>query len=85
MIGTMKILPLQIPHVPTEQAINNALILHNKEQKNSYNVLTNNCEHFVNYIRYNKAISRQIQRIQKIVLFGICALFLFKNTKNPKK
>jgi len=38
-----------------------------------------------NYIRYNKAISRQIQRIQKIVLFGICALFLFKNTKNPKK
>ena len=81
MIGTMKVLPLQIPHVPTEQAINNALIFHSKESKDSYNVVTNNCEHFVNYVRYNKAISRQIQRIQKIVLFGICALFLLKLPK----
>jgi cell wall-associated NlpC family hydrolase len=79
MIGTLKILPLQIPHVPTEQAINTAMQL--KDDDNTYNVLTNNCEHFVNYIRYNNRKSIQIRRVKNILLFSLgvfCAFCKYK-------
>jgi len=79
MIGTMKILPLQIPHVPTEQAINTAMQL--KDDDNTYNVLTNNCEHFVNYIRYNNRKSIQIRRIRNMLLLSVgvfCAYCKYK-------
>ena len=78
MVGTMKILPLQVPRVPTENAIETALELTIKD--NTYNVLTNNCEHFVNFIRYNNRVSIQIQKIKKYLVFGLYALWVYKKS-----
>ena len=77
MVVTMKILPLQVPRVPTEKAIETALELTEKDI--TYNVLTNNCEHFVNFIRYNNRVSIQIQKFKKYIIFGIYTLLVFKN------
>jgi cell wall-associated NlpC family hydrolase len=77
MKGTMTILPLHIHRVPTEVAINNAFELINKN--NTYNVLTNNCEHFVNFVRYNTHVSKQIQTIKKYVICGIYTLYVLWN------
>ena len=79
MVGTMKILPLQMPHVPTEQAIATALELTTKD--NTYNVLTNNCEHFVNYVRYHNRVSNQIQKIKQIFIISVYALLVFTFNK----
>ena len=79
MVGTMKILPLQMPHVPTEQAIATALEL--TETDNSYNVLTNNCEHFVNYVRYHNRVSNQVQKIKQFIIIGLYALMVLKFNK----
>ena len=75
--GKMRIVPLitHIPHVHTEKAIETALELFHKD--NTYNILTNNCEHFVNYLRYEKQVSNQIQRIKKCIIISLYMLLIF--------
>ena len=72
MSGEMKIIPLQMHRVPTDKAIERAFEL--CAHDNTYNILTNNCEHFVNFVRYNNAVSNQIQNIKKCI---ICCLYTF--------
>ena len=68
IIGQMETVPLKLIRVPTEQAIGKALIL---QDSMKYNILTSNCEHFVNFVRYNKIDSRQITNLKRFFSIGI--------------
>lgn len=76
MRGVCRVVPLHMHRVSTEKAIERAYELITKD--NTYNVLTNNCEHFVNFVRYNNRISKQVQFIKKCIVFGIYGLFIYK-------
>ena len=77
MIGTFEVIDLDMIRVPTEQAIDKAFGLHESGTV-GYNALTSNCEHFVNFVRYNKTSSKQIQNIKKCISTILFTLFILK-------
>uniref|UniRef100_A0A914ZG07 LRAT domain-containing protein n=2 Tax=Parascaris univalens TaxID=6257 RepID=A0A914ZG07_PARUN len=44
-----------------------------------YNLLLNNCEHFVTYCRYGTKVSEQVEDVAKSVTVGSLAVFLFRS------
>ena len=64
--GKMKIIPNKFPRIDTEKVISTALEI-KKNNEDGYNVFTNNCEHFVNFVKYNKLYSSQIIKVKKIL------------------
>jgi hypothetical protein len=74
---TFEVLPADMNRVPTEQAIYKAFGLLESGTV-GYNALTSNCEHFVNFVRYNKTSSEQIQHIKKCICTTLFALFILK-------
>jgi hypothetical protein len=73
--GKMKIIPNKFPRIDTEKVISNALEI-KKNNEDGYNVFTNNCEHFVNLVKYNKLYSPQISNIKKLLSVSF---FIFLN------
>ena len=70
MIGGMRIVSPRFPRVPTDIAIARA---HDMMEAYEYNFLTNNCEHFVNFVRYDRPYSKQVRRIWA---FGLYIMFI---------
>jgi len=68
MIGDMRITSPKCHRVPTEQAIDTAF----KIQDDRYNPLTENCEHFVNYVRSHKKSSIQVKKV-----LSLCGYILY--------
>ena len=60
MIGEMRITSPKYPRVPTQQAIDKAF---EKVEDKTYNPITNNCEHFVNFVRYHRTHSKQVKKL----------------------
>jgi len=73
--GKMRIMPNKFPRIDTEKVISTALEI-KKNNEDGYNVFTNNCEHFVNFVKYNKLHSSQILKIKKICSFSF---YIFLN------
>jgi len=66
--------------VPTQLALENA---YSQIGDGKYNVLFENCEHFVTSVRFKQKVSRQVRRVRTIAisLFGIVSVVIAKNLK----
>ena len=50
-----------------------------------YNVFTNNCEHFVNQVKYNRRFSRQVNRLKRLCIGVLAALVITKSAQSRCK
>jgi hypothetical protein len=82
MVGEMKIVSPKYPRVPTQQAIDKAFEM--RESNLEYNVFTNNCEHFVNFVRYKRMYSKQVRRFA-IFIGYVSALLLGKQRLSDER
>ena len=73
--GKMRIVQSKFPRINTEVAIATALDI-KKNHEEGYNVLTNNCEHFVNFVKYNELYSSQVINIKKILSVSLFILII---------